>query len=247
MDKLSGKYAVVTGGGRGIGEAIVKRFLDEGIAGIAILDYDSKLIERYTDKKTASAEKILAIQCDVSDGKEVEAAVSKIMTRFGKIDILINNAGITKDSIFHKMTDESWDAVLDVNLKGPYNTCKYIFPIMRKNSFGRIVNISSVSAFGNIGQANYAASKAGLIGFSKTLAKEGGRKNILVNCVAPGYIETDMYNNVPQEIIGEHLKNIPLNRLGHPKEVANVVAFLVSEDASFISGQCLIVNGGAST
>jgi 3-oxoacyl-[acyl-carrier protein] reductase len=243
MGKLSGKYAIVTGGGKGIGETIVKRFLEDGIEGVAVLEYDIKLMENMD----VASDKVLPIQCDVSDDEQVKSAVSQAVEHFGTVDILVNNAGITRDSMFHKMGDEAWDAVLNVNLKGAYHLCKYVIPIMRKNACGRIVNISSVSAFGNVGQTNYAASKAGLIGFTKTLAKESGPKNILVNCVAPGYIETDMYNDVPQEIITEHMKLIPLRRLGQPGEVASAVSFLSSDDASFISGQCLIISGGATT
>ncbi|RFU62950.1 SDR family oxidoreductase [Peribacillus glennii] len=247
MGKLSGKYAIVTGGGKGIGESIVKRFLEDGIEGVAVLEYDVKLVEKMVSNLGEASDKVLPIQCDVSSEAQVKTAVSQAVERFGTVDILVNNAGITRDSMFHKMADEAWDAVLNVNLKGAYHLCKYVIPIMRNNAYGRIVNISSVSAFGNVGQANYATSKAGLIGFSKTLAKEGGPKNITVNCVAPGYIETDMYNNVPQEIIAEHMKLIPLRRLGQPNEVASAVSFLSSDDASFISGQCLILSGGATT
>lgn len=247
MRKLSGKYAIVTGGGKGIGESIVKRFLEDGIEGVAVLDYDFKLMENLNSNLGDSSVKILPIQCDVSNELQVKNAVSYAVEHFGTVDILVNNAGITRDSMFHKMDDDSWDTVLNVNLKGAYYLCKYVIPIMRNKAYGRIVNISSVSAFGNAGQANYATSKAGLIGFSKTLAKEGGPKNIIVNCVAPGYIETDMYNNVPQEIIAEHMKLIPLRRLGSPNEIASAVSFLASDEASFISGQCLIVSGGATT
>ncbi|WP_040209173.1 SDR family oxidoreductase [Neobacillus jeddahensis] len=247
MGNLSGKYAIVTGGGKGIGESIVKRFLEDGMEGVAVLEYDVRLVEKMISNLGEISDKVLPIQCDVSNEAQVKHAVTQAIERFGTVDILVNNAGITKDSMFHKMADDAWDAVLNVNLKGAYHLCKYVIPIMRKNAYGRIVNISSVSAFGNPGQANYAASKAGLIGFSKTLAKEGGPKNITVNCVAPGYIETDMYNDVPQEIIAEHMKLIPLRRLGHPNEVASAVSFLSSDDASFISGQCLILSGGATT
>ncbi|WP_251551209.1 SDR family oxidoreductase [Neobacillus muris] len=247
MGKLSGKYAIVTGGGKGIGESIVKRFLEDGIEGVAVLEYEVTLVEKMLSNFGEAGDKVLPIQCDVSNDAQVKTAVSQTVERFGTIDILVNNAGITKDRMFHKLADDAWDAVLNVNLKGAYHLCKYVIPIMRNNAYGRIVNISSVSAFGNPGQANYAASKAGLIGFSKTLAKEGGPKNITVNCVAPGYIETDMYNNVPEEIIAEHMKLIPLRRLGQPNEVASAVSFLSSDDASFISGQCLILSGGATT
>lgn len=247
MGKLEGKYAIITGGGKGIGESIVKRFLEDGIAGIAVLEYDLNLAKEMISRLDTSDAEVLAIQCDVSNDNQVEKAVSQAMKHFGTVDILVNNAGITQDSMFHKMTDEAWDAVINVNLKGAYYLCKHVVPIMRKNAFGKIVNISSISAFGNVGQANYAASKAGLIGFSKTLAKEGGPKNINVNCVAPGYIETDMYKTVPTEIIEEHIKNTPLRRLGKPHEIASVVSFLSSDDASFLSGQCITVSGAATT
>ncbi|WP_419959471.1 3-oxoacyl-ACP reductase FabG [Psychrobacillus sp. BM2] len=247
MGKLKGKYAIITGGGKGIGESIVKRFLEDGIAGIAVLEYDLNLAKEMISRLDTSDAEVLAIQCDVSNDNQVEKAVSQAMKHFGTVDILVNNAGITQDSMFHKMTDEAWDAVINVNLKGAYYLCKHVVPIMRKNAFGKIVNISSISAFGNVGQANYAASKAGLIGFSKTLAKEGGPKNINVNCVAPGYIETDMYKTVPTEIIEEHIKNTPLKRLGKPHEIASVVSFLSSDDASFLSGQCITVSGAATT
>lgn len=247
MGKLEGKYAIITGGGKGIGESIVKRFLEDGIAGIAVLEYDLNLAKEMISRLDTSDAEVLAIQCDVSHDNQVEKAVSQAMKHFGTVDILVNNAGITQDSMFHKMTDEAWDAVINVNLKGAYYLCKHVVPIMRKNAFGKIVNISSISAFGNVGQANYAASKAGLIGFSKTLAKEGGPKNINVNCVAPGYIETDMYKTVPTEIIEEHIKNTPLRRLGKPHEIASVVSFLSSDDASFLSGQCITVSGAATT
>jgi 3-oxoacyl-[acyl-carrier protein] reductase len=247
MGKLSGKYAIVTGGGKGIGKSIVQRFLEDGIEGVAVLEFDVNLVENMISNLGESRDKVLPIQCDVSNEAQVKNAVSRAVEQFGTVDILVNNAGITRDSMFHKMADEAWDDVINVNLKGAYLLCKYVVPIMRNHAYGRIVNISSVSAFGNAGQANYAASKAGLIGFSKTLAKEGGPKNIIVNCVAPGYIETDMYNNVPQEIIAEHMKLIPLRRLGQPTEVASAVSFLSSDDASFISGQCIILSGGATT
>jgi 3-oxoacyl-[acyl-carrier protein] reductase len=247
MSDLTGKYAIVTGGGKGIGASIVKRFIKDGIAGVSILEYDLKPAKKMAEELGEDSSKILFIQCDVSNDKQVSAAVSQTVEKFGTIDILVNNAGITRDRMFHKMSDDDWNAVINVNLKGAYHLCKYVIPIMRTKVYGKIVIISSVSAFGSAGQANYATSKAALIGFSKTLAKEGGRKNITVNCIAPGYIETDMYNSVPPEIIAEHKKLIPLGRLGQANEIASVVSFLASDDASFVSGQCLIVSGGATT
>lgn len=245
MSNLKGKYAVVTGGCRGIGAAIVKRFVEDGAAGVAILEWNFEQAKETARDIDPSGEKVLAFACDVSKDAEVAEAIRLTLEKFGTIDILVNNAGITKDSMFHKMTDAAWDAVLSVNLGGAYHTCKYVVPIMRAKSYGRIVNISSVSAFGNVGQANYAASKGAIIGFTKTLAKEGGPKNITANCIAPGYIDTDMYKAVPPEIIAEHLKLIPLKRLGRPEEIAAAASFLASDDASFVSAQCLIVSGGS--
>jgi 3-oxoacyl-[acyl-carrier protein] reductase len=245
MGDLHGKFAVVTGGSQGIGAAIVKRFVEDGAAGVAILDYNFELAKKTASRIDPAGDKVLAISCDVSDEGQVASAIKTAMEAFKTIDILVNNAGITKDAMFHKMTDDAWKAVINVNLYGTYHTCKYVVPIMRAKGYGRIVNISSVSAFGNVGQANYAASKGAIIGFTKTLAKEGGPKNITANCIAPGYINTEMYKAVPDEIIAEHLKLIPLKRLGEPEEIASAASFLASDDASFVSSQCLVVSGGS--
>jgi len=247
MSDLYGKYAIVTGAGKGIGAAIVKRFLSDGAAGIAVLEYDFELAKKMALELDPDGQKLVVIKCDVANDEQVKKAVFEAVEKFGKIDILVNNAGITKDCMFHKMPEEAWDSVINVNLKGSFLLCKYVVPIMRNNTYGRIVNISSTSAFGNAGQTNYAASKAGLIGFSKSLAKEGGPKNITVNCVAPGFIDTDMFREVPEGIISEYMKVIPLKRLGQPEEIASVISFLSSDDASFVSGQCIIVSGGATT
>jgi 3-oxoacyl-[acyl-carrier protein] reductase len=245
MGSLKGRYAVVTGGCRGIGAAIVKRFIEDGAAGVAILEYNFELAKKTASLIDPSGDKVIAINCDVSSEEQVAAAIKTTLEKFGTIDILVNNAGITKDAMFHKMTDDAWKDVISVNLFGTYHTCKYVVPVMREKCYGRIVNIASVSAFGNVGQANYAASKGAIISFTKTLAREGGPKNITANCIAPGYINTDMYKAVPQEIIAEHLKLIPLKRLGEPEEIASAASFLASDDASFISSQCLIVSGGS--
>lgn len=247
MGNLNGKYAVVTGGSRGIGAAIVRRFVEDGAAGVAILEWNFDQAKETAMAIDPSGEKVLPISCDVSNEEQVAAAIKTVMEKFKTIDILVNNAGITRDAMFHKMKKEAWDAVIDVNLYGTYNTCKYVVPIMREKCYGRIVNISSISAFGNIGQANYSASKGAIIGFTKTLAMEGGPKNITANCIAPGFINTDMYKAVPEEIIAEHKKMIPLKRLGEPEEVAGAVSFLASDDASFVSAQCLVVAGGKNS
>jgi 3-oxoacyl-[acyl-carrier protein] reductase len=252
MGDLTGRIAVVTGAGRGIGAAIVKRMLNDKVKGVAMLDYDETLLE--ASAKTLSAKtldpegkRVFRVVCDVSSREQVHSAVTKIIEHFGVVDILVNNAGITRDKIFHKMDPANWDLVLNINLNGPFNLCREIVPLMRERNYGRIVNISSTSAFGNAGQANYAASKAGLIGFTKTLAKEGGPKNITANCIAPGYIDTDMLQAVPPDVLKGYLAIIPMNRLGKPEEIASAVSFFASDDASFVTGQYLIVNGGAST
>lgn len=246
MSNLNGKYAVITGGGKGIGEAIVKRFLDDGAAGVAILGRNMEVLKKTAALVDPAGEKVLAVQCDVSKEEQVADAVKLIMETFKTIDILVNNAGITKDSMFHKMTNEQWDAVIHINLYGVYHMCKYVVPIMREKNYGRIVNITSISADGNIGQANYSATKGAITSFTKTLALEGGPKNITANCIAPGFIRTEMYEAVPEEIIAQHVKRIPMKRLGEPEEIAGAASFLASDDASFISGQSLTIAGGGS-
>ncbi len=246
MSNLNGKYAVVTGGGKGIGEAIVKRLLDDGAAGVAILGRNMDVLKKTAELVDPSGEKVLAIRCDVSNEEQVAEAVKHIMEIFKTIDILINNAGVTKDSMFHKMSNEQWDAVIHINLYGVYHMCKYVVPVMREKCYGRIVNITSISADGNIGQANYSATKGAITSFTKTLALEGGPKNITANCIAPGFIRTEMYDAVPEEIIDQHVKRIPLKRLGEPEDIAGAASFLASDDASFISGQTLTIAGGGS-
>jgi 3-oxoacyl-[acyl-carrier protein] reductase len=247
MSDLTGRIAVVTGAGRGIGASIVKRMLKDNVKGVAMLDYDGALLEASAKNLDPEQKRVFRVVCDVSNREQVHTAVAKIIEHFGAIDILVNNAGITRDKIFHKLDPANWDLVLNINLNGPFNLCREIVPLMREKNYGRIVNISSTSAFGNAGQANYAASKAGLIGFTKTLAKEGGLKNITANCIAPGYIDTDMLRAVPPEVLKGYLAGIPVNRLGKPDEIASVVSFFASDDASFVTGQYLIVNGGANT
>lgn len=247
MSNLTGRYAIVTGAGKGIGEAIVRRFLADGIAGVALLDYDGDLVAATAKKLDPSGDKLLAITCDVSKPDQIESAVKQVVDKFGTVDILINNAGITRDAMLHKMTPEQWKGLLDVNLDGPFYMTKAVIGIMRDKKWGRIVNISSTSAFGNPGQTNYSASKAGLIGFTKTLAKEGASKNIVVNAIAPGYIDTDMMNAVPEHVMEHFMTLIPMGRLGTTDEIASVTSFLSSEDVSFMSGQVLIVSGAANT
>ena len=241
---LSGKYAIVTGGGKGIGAAIVKRFIAEQAAGVAILEYDEALAQ-----KTAAeiGGNVIAIKCDVSKEDQVKAAVEKVLEAFGRIDILVNNAGITRDVMFHKMTDDQWRQVMSVNLDGVYYCCKFVVPLMREQGYGKIVNLSSSSANGNAGQANYSATKAAIIGLTKTLAKELAPKNITVNAIAPAMIDTDMMRGVPPEILEKYIKGIPARRLGTVDELAAAAYFLASDDSSFVNGIVLPVNGATMT
>ena len=245
MKNLAGKYAIITGAGKGLGAAMAKRFLEEEVAGIAMLDWNYELVKQTAQELDPEGKKTLALQCDVTDSEGVKAAVDKVLEQFGRVDILVNNAGITKDRIFHKMSDEDWDSVIKVNLYGPYNLCKYIVPLMREQMSGSIINISSTAAYGNPGQANYSSTKAGLQGLTRVLALELGRKNVRVNCIAPGFVETDMMLAVPAEQLKASIENkVPMHRLGKPEEVASAVAFLASEDSSWITGQTIFVSGG---
>ena len=245
MKNLAGKYAIVTGAGKGIGAAIAKRFLEEEAAGVAILEWDLALAEKTAKELDPTGKKVIAIKCDVANSDQVKEAVDATVAAFGRVDILINNAGITRDRIFHKMTDDEWHAVINVNLNGVYNMCKYIVPMMRAQESGAIVNISSTSLQGNPGQANYAATKAGLQGFTRTLAKELGPKNVRVNALAPGFIRTDMMLAIPEEKMKATLADHPMKRMGEPEEIASVVAFLCTEDASWMTGQTVVVSGRA--
>ncbi len=243
MKNLKGKYTIVTGAGKGIGKAIAQRFLEEEAAGVAILEYDLELAQKTAKELDPTGEKVIAIKCDVSKDDQVKAAIDETLAKFGRIDVLVNNAGITRDRIFHHMTDEDWYAVINVNLNGVYNTCKYVVPLMRDQGSGSIINISSTSAMGNPGQANYSATKAGLMGFTRTMAKELGRKNVRMNCVAPGHIDTDMMRAIGEEKLQAAIKRLPFQRLGQPSEIASVVAFLATDDASWVSGQTIFASG----
>ena len=246
MRNLEGKYCIVTGAGKGIGKAIAKRFLMEQAAGVAILEWDLALAEQTAKELDPTGKKVIAVKCNVADSDMVKEAVAKTLETFGRIDVLINNAGVTRDRIFHKMTDEEWHTVIDINLNGVYNLCKFVVPLMRDQESGAIVNISSTSLLGNPGQANYAATKAALQGFTRTLGKELGRKNVRVNCIAPGHIDTDMMRAIGEEKLNAAIARLPMQRLGNPDEIATVAAFLCTDDASWVTGQTIMVSGGAS-
>jgi 3-oxoacyl-[acyl-carrier protein] reductase len=238
---LAGKVAFVTGSTRGIGLAIA-RALHDGGAKVAIVGREQA---RAAAVAAELGERSAGFACDVADGAKVEAAIAAAESALGPIDILVNNAGLTRDNILLRLTDGDWDAVLDANLKGAFHTTKAVIKGMMKRRTGRIVNITSIVGLtGNKGQANYAASKAGLIGFTKSVAKEYASRGILVNCVAPGFIETDMTAALPDAARASLLEDIALGRLGRPEDVAGAVLFLASDLAAYVTGQVLVVDGG---
>ena len=246
MKNLAGKYCVVTGAGKGIGKAIAARFLEEQAAGVAILEWDIALAEATAKGLDPTGERVIAIRCNVADSDVVKASVDEVLAKFGRIDVLVNNAGVTRDKIFHKMTDDDWNTVININLNGVYNLCKFIIPVMREQESGSIINITSTSIMGNPGQANYAASKAAMEGFTRTMAKELARKGVRMNCIAPGCIDTDMMRAIGEDKIERLIKSLPAQRLGRPEEIASVAAFLASDDASWLSGEDIFVSGGAT-
>ncbi|EDT71029.1 3-oxoacyl-[acyl-carrier-protein] reductase [Clostridium perfringens] len=242
---LKDKVAIVTGGTRGIGRAIALKLADHG-ANIVInyrnSDKEAEELKAILEEKGV---KVLTVKCDISNFEDSKNLMDKCKEVFGKIDILVNNAGITKDTLIMRMKEEDFDNVIDVNLKGTFNCAKHASAIMLKQRFGKIINMTSVVGIaGNAGQVNYAASKAGVIGLTKSLAKELGSRGITVNAVAPGFINTDMTASLSEKVKEEASKNIPLKRLGDPEDVANLVGFLASDAANYITGQVINVDGG---
>ena len=240
------KVALITGGSRGIGEKIAERFAQAGYN--LIINYVSNLenVEELEAKIKGNANiEILFIQSDVTSFESCENMVNEAIKKFGHIDVLVNNAGITKDTLLMRMKEEDFDKVINVNLKGTYNVTKNVIPYMMKQKYGKIINISSVvGVSGNAGQANYAASKAGIIGFTKSVAKELASRNILANCVAPGFIKTDMTDVLSDSVKESINSQIPLKKMGTAEEVANAVYFLGNEENTYITGQVLNVDGG---
>ncbi|MBM6818711.1 MAG: 3-oxoacyl-[Clostridium sp.] len=242
---LKGKNVIVTGATRGIGREIALTLAQNG-ANIAMnyRNLNSEVEDLINEIKSFGVD-ALAIKCDVSITEEVDNFVKEVKSHYNTIDVLVNNAGITKDGLILRMKEEDFDDVLDVNLKGTFNTTKSVSSIMVRQKYGKIINISSVVGIaGNAGQCNYAASKAGVIGFSKSVARELASRNINVNVVAPGYINTDMTKNLPDKVKEEIIKSIPMKKIGDPKEVANLVLFLSSNLSDYITGQVINVDGG---
>lgn len=245
MTYVEGKVAVVTGGSRGIGLEIAETFLQSQAKTAIIASNPESLNKTLATLQKKYNTPSVGVACDVSNLKEVEAAIGQIESELGLVNILVNNAGITRDALFIRMSEEKWDAVIDVNLKGVFNCTKTVFRSMVKNRYGRIVNITSVVGItGNVGQANYAAAKAGIIGFTKTIAREGAPYNILCNAIAPGFIQTHMTEKIPEKLIDNLLNQIPLKSFGTPRDVARAVGFLATEKNQYITGQILGVDGG---
>ena len=250
MGRLEGRVAFITGAGRGIGAATALRMAEEG-ARVALVDIDTDGCQQVAEEIGHLGSEGLVISCNVADNIMVQMAVDKTASHFGQLDILVNNAGVLRDNLLFKMSEEDWDTVLNVHLKGAFLCSRAAQKYMVHQKYGRIVSLSSSSALGNRGQANYSAAKAGLQGFTRTLAIELGQFGITVNAVAPGFIDTEMtratarrQGHNPDEVIAHAAKTIPVHRVGQPRDVANVICFLASEEAGFVSGQIIYVAGG---
>jgi 3-oxoacyl-[acyl-carrier protein] reductase len=248
--RFDGKVAFVTGGSRGIGKGIVELFAEEG-AKVAFIDLNEEALRQTTSELKEKGYEVYSKVANVTDAEQVENAVKEVYETFGSVDVLVNNAGVIRDNLLFKMTDSDWQTVMDVHLKGSFNAARAVQKYMVEQKYGRIINISSTSALGNRGQANYAAAKAGLQGFTKTLAIELGKYGITANSVAPGFIETEMTKEtaarigIPFEhLIQASVANIPVGRSGKPADIANAVAFFADERSSFVNGQVIYVAGG---
>ncbi len=253
VGRLSGRVAIVTGAARGIGAAEALRMARDG-ANIAVLDLSAEAGQQTVAAVEEAGAEAMAVACDVSDAEQVNDAFEKVVERFGRIDILVNNAGVLRDNLSFKMSEDDWDTVLDIHLKGSFLCSRAAQKYMVEQESGKIVMTSSIVALGNKGQANYSAAKGGLQSLARTLALELGRFNINVNAVAPGWIETEMTREAAERVgmtmedmKNQFSKNIPLKRFGRVEDIANVVAFLVSDDASYISGETIYVAGGPSS
>jgi 3-oxoacyl-[acyl-carrier protein] reductase len=246
MKLLENKVALITGGSRGIGEAIVRRFAEQGavIAFTYISESSAAKAEKLVEELTANGTSVKAFQSDAAKFSDAEKLITDVVKEFGRLDIVVNNAGITRDNLMLRMSEQQWDEVINTNLKSVFNITKHALRPMLKQRSGSIINMSSVvGVFGNAGQANYAASKAGIFGFSKSIAKEYGNRNIRCNAVAPGYIETEMTHVLSDEVKESFMKSIPLARMGKGEEVADACVFLGSDMSVYVSGQTISVCG----
>ncbi|MEG9296622.1 3-oxoacyl-[acyl-carrier-protein] reductase [Mangrovibacillus sp. Mu-81] len=242
---VNGKVAIVTGASRGIGREIALELAREGANVVVNYSGSESKANEVVDEIKSIGREALAIQCNVADSESVQSMVKETISHFGALDILVNNAGITKDNLLMRMKENEWDDVININLKGVFLCTKAVTRQMMKQRSGRIINISSiVGVSGNPGQANYVAAKSGVIGLTKTAAKELAPRGITVNAIAPGFISTDMTDQLPEDVRNEMLKLIPLNRFGDPKDIAKVVSFMASESSSYITGQTLHIDGG---
>lgn len=241
--RLYNKIAMITGAGQGLGAGMAYRFAQEG-AKVVVVDVNEEKAMNVQKEISENNGTALALTGDVANYNGMRDLVQKVIEEYGTIDILVNNAGITRDSLFHKMTEEKWDQVITINLKGVFNCCQAVVPIMREKAYGKIINISSAARFGNVGQVNYSSSKAGLVGLTRALAKELASKGITVNAVAPGFIKSEMSASVPEDIIQRALRIIPMSRQGTVEDVVNAVLFFSTDDSSFITGQTIQVDGG---
>lgn len=246
---LTDKVAIVTGASRGIGRAIAEELAAEGAKVVVNYHSNAAAAEEVVNGIAARGGTAIAVQADAADPAQADALIKTAIETYGAVDILVNNAGTTRDTLLMSMKEEDWDIVMTTNLKSVYNTCKAVArPMVRRKQGGRIINISSVSGIvGQAGQTNYAASKAGIIGFSKSLAKELGSRHITVNVVAPGFVPTDLTATMPQSLVDQTLAYIPLGRWGTPEEVAHAVTFLASDKAGYITGAVIQVDGGIGT
>jgi 3-oxoacyl-(acyl-carrier-protein) reductase len=243
--RLKDKVALITGGGSGIGAAVARRFAAEG-ALVAIADIVPQGAAAVIDEITTKGGKAIFSPVDVRKGDEVRGMIDHVCRELGRLDILINNAGVTRDNLCARMSEEEWDFVVAVNLKGTFLCSQAAYRPMRRQKQGRIINTASMVVRGNMGQVNYSSSKAGIIGLTRTLALEYARSNITVNCIAPGFIDTPMSAAVSEQAKEIALERIPLNRMGTPEEVANLHLFLASDEASYITGEVIFLDGGAS-
>ena len=242
---LQGKCALVTGGSRGIGRAVCLELARQGARVAVNYAGNAAAVEETVSACVALGAEAFALRADVADAAACETMVKEVLSRFGRLDILVNNAGVTRDGLMPMMKEADWDAVLDTNLKGAFHCMKAVYRPMMKQKYGRVVNLSSIVGLrGNAGQANYAASKAGLIGLTKSMAKELAARNVTVNAVAPGFIDTDMTAALPEKAREAMLTAIPMGRLGQAEDVAKAVAFFAGDDATYITGQVLCVDGG---